>query len=81
VAFWVNIVILSVGAPLVFLQSCPGEYPAGLSEASPYPGAKPSFLIEDQIDDREWLSKLIELTEQELSKSIPVSGNNNGLFM
>ncbi len=42
-----------------------------ISEASPYPGAKPSFLIEDQIGDREWLSKLIELTEQELPKPKP----------
>jgi TfoX/Sxy family transcriptional regulator of competence genes len=35
-------------------------------ESSAYPGAKPSFLIEDQIEDRDWISKLIELTEQEL---------------
>jgi TfoX/Sxy family transcriptional regulator of competence genes len=35
-------------------------------EAPAYPGAKPSFLIEDQLDDNEWLSKLIALTEQEL---------------
>ena len=35
-------------------------------EAPPYPGAKPSFLIEEQIEDREWISKLIILTEKEL---------------
>ncbi len=37
-------------------------------EAPPYKGAKPSFLIEDQIEDRDWLSQLIELTEKDLPK-------------
>ena len=40
-------------------------------EAPAYQGAKPSFLIEDQLEDREWLSKLIELTEQELPEPKP----------
>jgi TfoX/Sxy family transcriptional regulator of competence genes len=35
-------------------------------EAPPYPGAKPYFLIEDKIEDRDWVSGLIELTAQEL---------------
>jgi TfoX/Sxy family transcriptional regulator of competence genes len=35
-------------------------------KAPPYPGAKPSFLIEDQIEDREWLCDLVRLTEKEL---------------
>lgn len=35
-------------------------------EAPAYPGAKPSFLIEEQIEDKEWLSSLIMLTEKEL---------------
>jgi hypothetical protein len=35
-------------------------------EASPYPGAKPSFLIEDQVEDKQWLTQLINLTENEL---------------
>ena len=35
-------------------------------EAPAYPGAKPYFLIEDKIDDREWLSELIRVTAQEL---------------
>ncbi|MDH3815514.1 MAG: TfoX/Sxy family protein [Acidobacteriota bacterium] len=37
-------------------------------EAPPYPGAKPSFLIEEQIEDKDWLSTLVRLTEQELPK-------------
>lgn len=35
-------------------------------EAPPYPGAKPSFLIGDKIDDREWLSELVRITLPEL---------------
>lgn len=35
-------------------------------EAPPYPGAKSSFLIEDKIEDREWISSLVRITVQEL---------------
>ena len=34
---------------------------------SPYPGAKPIFLIEDKLDDRDWLVDLIKITVRELS--------------
>ena len=40
-------------------------------EAPPYPGAKPSFLIEDQVEDKEWISRLILLTENELPRPKP----------
>ncbi len=40
-------------------------------ESPAYPGAKPSFLIEYQIEDRDWISRLIELTEQELPNPKP----------
>ena len=40
-------------------------------EAPPYPGAKPSFLIEEQIDDRDWISNLVRLTERELPEPKP----------
>jgi len=36
------------------------------TESPPYAGARPSFLIEDRLDDREWLTELIRLTEREL---------------
>jgi TfoX/Sxy family transcriptional regulator of competence genes len=39
---------------------------ADVVEAPPYPGAKQYFLIEDQIENGEWLSKLIEITAGEL---------------
>ena len=35
-------------------------------EAPPYEGAKPSFLIEDKVEDREWLSELVRITLREL---------------
>jgi TfoX/Sxy family transcriptional regulator of competence genes len=40
-------------------------------ELPPYDGAKPSFLIEDKIEDSEWLSKLIRLTLKELPEPKP----------
>jgi hypothetical protein len=33
-----------------------------------YPGAKPSFLIEAKIEDADWLSELIKITENALPK-------------
>jgi TfoX/Sxy family transcriptional regulator of competence genes len=40
-------------------------------EGSPYPGAKPAFLIEEQIEDKAWISQLVRLTERELPKPKP----------
>ena len=40
-------------------------------EASPYPGAKLAFLIEDKVEDREWLTQLITLTEKSLPPPKP----------
>ncbi len=37
-----------------------------VTEAPAYPGAKPAFLIDDKVEDAEWLSELIEVTEREL---------------
>ena len=39
------------------------SYIGDVVEAPPYPGAKNSFLIEDRIEDREWLTELIRITE------------------
>ncbi|MEI6725326.1 MAG: TfoX/Sxy family protein [Actinomycetes bacterium] len=41
-------------------------YAGEVVEAAPYPGAKPCLLIEDRLDDREWLSELFRLTAAEL---------------
>jgi TfoX/Sxy family transcriptional regulator of competence genes len=40
-------------------------------EAPPYPGAKPSFLIEDKIEDGAWLSELVRLSARELPDPKP----------
>lgn len=40
-------------------------------EAPAYPGARMSFLIEDKLDDREWLSKLVRITVEELPEPKP----------
>lgn len=34
--------------------------------AAPYPGAKDCFLIEEGLEDREWLSAVVEATAREL---------------
>lgn len=40
-------------------------------EAPPYPGAKPYFLIEDQVENREWISELIRVSVKELPELKP----------
>jgi TfoX/Sxy family transcriptional regulator of competence genes len=35
-------------------------------EAPPYTGAKVSFLIDDRVEDREWISDLVRITYKEL---------------
>ena len=40
-------------------------------ESPPYPGAKLAFLIQDKIEDKEWLTQLITVTEEELPKPKP----------
>lgn len=41
------------------------------TEAPAYPGAKPSFLIEDGVEDAEWLSELVRITAAELPEPKP----------
>ena len=45
-------------------------------EAPPYPGAKPSFLIENKIGDREWISNLVRITLKELPDPKPKKKKN-----
>ena len=40
-------------------------------EAPPYEGAKPSFLIEDKIEDSDWLSELVRISVRELPAPKP----------
>lgn len=47
------------------------EFIGNVVEAPPYPGAKDSFLIEDQLDDGEWLTNLLKVTAAELPAPKP----------
>lgn len=57
----------------VFLKQTAGgrAFIGEVVEAPAYPGAKLSFLIEDKVDDREWLSELIRITAKELPEPKP----------
>jgi TfoX/Sxy family transcriptional regulator of competence genes len=45
--------------------------PDDIVEAPPYTGAKPMFLIEDKIEDHEWLTNLVKITVKELPEPKP----------
>ena len=47
------------------------SYIGNVVEAPPYEGAKNSFLIEDELDDAEWLTGLFVVTENELPAPTP----------
>ena len=47
------------------------EFIGDVVESPPYPGAQPSFLIEDKIEDSEWLSKLVRISVKELPEPKP----------
>lgn len=42
------------------------KYIGEVVEAPAYPGAKPSFLIEEDLEDGEWLGALVRITASEL---------------
>jgi len=44
------------------------KYIGNVVEAPPYPGAKNSFLIGDEIEDSDWLSELVRISLKELPK-------------
>ncbi|HRY30508.1 MAG TPA: TfoX/Sxy family protein [Elusimicrobiota bacterium] len=46
-------------------------------EAPAYPGAKKSFLIEDKFEDRDWITRLIEITAREVP-SLPPKKKKRG---
>jgi TfoX/Sxy family transcriptional regulator of competence genes len=45
------------------------SFAGALTESPPYPGGKPALLIDDRIEDREWLSELIRITERALPQN------------
>ncbi len=52
-------------------------YMKDVKEASPYPGAKPWLLVEDQVEDSDWLSELVRITVAELPEPKPKKRKNN----
>ncbi len=42
-----------------------------LVEVAPYPGAKTNFLIDEKLDNRDWLKKLVNITIIELPEPKP----------
>ncbi|NMN36394.1 TfoX/Sxy family protein [Pedobacter sp. SG918] len=46
-------------------------YITDVVEALPYPGAKNQFLIEERLEDRDWLKKLVNITVAELPEPKP----------
>ncbi len=46
-------------------------YIGDVVEAPPYPGAKPCFLIEGGIEDREWVSGLARITAANVPAAVP----------
>lgn len=47
------------------------SYIGDVTEAPAYEGSKNFFLIEDEIDDADWLTELISVTERELPNLKP----------
>ncbi len=47
------------------------EFIGNVVEAPPYAGAKPSFLIEEKMEDSTWLSELVRLSAKELPAPKP----------
>jgi TfoX/Sxy family transcriptional regulator of competence genes len=47
------------------------QFIGSVVEAQPYPGAKPSFLISEKLEDGDWLKKLVGVTVKELPEPKP----------
>lgn len=43
----------------------------GIPEAPPYPGARLCLLVQEKLDDREWLTALVRITADALPKPAP----------
>ena len=52
-------------------------YIGDVVEAPAYPGAKPSFLIEENVENGGWLSELVRITARELSAPKPTKKKKN----
>lgn len=66
-------VVILVCDDKVFVKPTDGgrTFIGDVVEAPPYPGAKPSFLIEDGLEDREWFGELVRISARELPMPKP----------
>ena len=49
-----------------------------MDQAPPYPGARPHFLIGDELEDREWITELVRITYAELPAPKPKPSKTQG---
>lgn len=62
-----KVVALVCGNQLYIKPTDPGRAYIGTPTETPaYPGGKPWFLIEDQYEDSDWLTELVEITARAL---------------
>ncbi len=47
------------------------EFLGEITEAPPYPGAKPYYLIDERFEDREWFCELLRITADSLPPPKP----------
>lgn len=67
-----KVVALICGNRLYVKQTDGGRSFIGdVVEAPAYQGARPSFLIGDRLEDRDWISRLIRITADELPEPKP----------
>lgn len=61
-------VVALVADDILFVKQTEGgkKFIGDYQEAPPYPGAKMCFLIEDQLEDHQFLSELIRITSAEV---------------
>lgn len=66
--YWQKKVVALVCNSSLYVRPTEGgrNFIKNVYEESPYPSAKLHFLIEDRIDDKEWLGELIKITAKEL---------------
>ncbi|MFQ6604850.1 MAG: TfoX/Sxy family protein [Fidelibacterota bacterium] len=63
-----NKVVALVCANILYVKKTTAgiEFAPNLPEAPPYPGGKPALVVEEKLEDRDWLSMLLEMTERAL---------------
>lgn len=71
--YYDNKVVALICDNRLYVKPTPGgrAFIGEVVEGAPYPGAKPAFIIEDKLEEREWLSELVQITARELPEPAP----------